>query len=101
MIFVGSIEEKENSMPRVLPYCLYINVNLCKQHEISFFNENFMHGLTSSFSNKYDTGAYFYKEAKELLTNHEIYEKMSKASNPYGDGHASKRIVDAIIEKFS
>ena len=23
MIFVGSIEEKENSMPRVLPYCLY------------------------------------------------------------------------------
>lgn len=42
-----------------------------------------------------------YKEAKELLTNHEIYEKMSKASNPYGDGHASKRIVDAIIEKFS
>lgn len=42
-----------------------------------------------------------YKEAKELLTNHKIYEKMSKASNPYGDGHASKRIVDAIIEKFS
>ena len=29
------------------------------------------------------------------------YEKMSKASNPYGDGQASRRIVDAIIEKFS
>lgn len=26
---------------------------------------------------------------------------MSKASNPYGDGHASERIVNAIIEKFS
>ena len=26
---------------------------------------------------------------------------MSKASNPYGDGYASKRIVDAIIEKFN
>ena len=25
---------------------------------------------------------------------------MSKASNPYGDGHASERIADAIIEKF-
>ena len=25
---------------------------------------------------------------------------MSKASNPYGDGHASERIVDAIIEKI-
>lgn len=72
MIFVGSIEEKENSIPRVLPYCLYINVNLCKQHEISFFNENYMHGLTSAFSNKYDTGAYFYKEAKEY--NHNIID---------------------------
>lgn len=42
-----------------------------------------------------------YKEAKELLTNKESYERMSKASNPYGDGHASERIVDAIIEYFN
>ena len=42
-----------------------------------------------------------YKEAKELWTNKEAYEKMSKASNPYGDGHASERIADAIIDKFS
>ena len=41
-----------------------------------------------------------YQETKKLLTNKEDYEKMSKASNPYGDGHASERIVDAIIEKF-
>jgi len=41
-----------------------------------------------------------YNEAKILLTNKEAYDKMSKASNPYGDGHASERIVDAIIEKF-
>ena len=25
---------------------------------------------------------------------------MAHASNPYGDGHSCKRIVDAIIEKF-
>ena len=42
-----------------------------------------------------------YKETKKLLTDKIEYEKMSKASNPYGDGHASERIVDAIIEKFS
>lgn len=36
----------------------------------------------------------------ELLSNKEEYEKMSKASNPYGDGKASKRIVDEIIERF-
>ena len=41
-----------------------------------------------------------YKEAKKLLTNKEEYNKMSYASNPYGDGTASKKIVDAIILKF-
>ena len=39
-----------------------------------------------------------YKNFKELLENKEAYEKMSKASNPYGDGHASERIAD-ILEK--
>ena len=42
-----------------------------------------------------------YNEVKKLLTDNEEYDKMSKASNPYGDGHASERIVDAIIKKFS
>ena len=42
-----------------------------------------------------------YKEAKRLLTDKEEYERMSMASNPYGDGHASERIVDAIIKKES
>lgn len=41
-----------------------------------------------------------YEEAKKLLTDKNEYEKMSKASNPYGDGHASERIADAIINKF-
>ena len=42
-----------------------------------------------------------YKETKLLLEDKLVYEKMSKASNPYGDGQASKRIVDAIIERYS
>lgn len=42
-----------------------------------------------------------YLSTKELLSNNELYNKMSKASNPYGDGHASKRITDEIIKKFS
>lgn len=41
-----------------------------------------------------------YKLTKELLTSHVEYNKMSKASNPYGDGNSSKYIVDAIIKKF-
>ena len=42
-----------------------------------------------------------YNETMRLLNDKEEYDRMSKASNPYGDGHASERIVDAIIEKFS
>ena len=42
-----------------------------------------------------------YNETNMLLTNQKKYNKMSKASNPYGDGFASKRIVDAIIKKYS
>lgn len=41
-----------------------------------------------------------YKETIRLLTDAAEYERMSQASNPYGDGHASERIVDAIIAKF-
>ncbi len=41
-----------------------------------------------------------YDMIRELLTNKEIYEKMSRAVNPYGDGTASKRITDIIIKKY-
>lgn len=42
-----------------------------------------------------------YEKTKELLDNKEEYNKMAKASNPYGDGFASKYIVDAIIKRFT
>ena len=42
-----------------------------------------------------------YKETKKLLTSKEEYEIMSKASNPYGDGHASERITDEIIKRYN
>lgn len=41
-----------------------------------------------------------YSLTKDLLTNKSVYNKMSKASNPYGDGKASIRITDAIIKKY-
>ena len=40
------------------------------------------------------------KLANELLDNKEEYEKMNKAVNPYGDGKASARIVQAIKDYF-
>ncbi|OMP66587.1 non-hydrolyzing UDP-N-acetylglucosamine 2-epimerase [Domibacillus epiphyticus] len=41
-----------------------------------------------------------YSLASELLTDAAAYEKMAKASNPYGDGQASRRICDAIRYYF-
>lgn len=37
-----------------------------------------------------------YNLATELLTNKEAYQQMAKAHNPYGDGHTSARIAEAI-----
>ena len=39
-----------------------------------------------------------YENFKLLLENKEAYEAMSKASNPYGDGFACKRIADILEE---
>ena len=36
-----------------------------------------------------------------LLENAEHYRRMSQAQNPYGDGDASRRIVDALLARFS
>lgn len=41
-----------------------------------------------------------YSETKKLLVNKNAYQSMANAVNPYGDGNASKYIVDAIIEKY-
>lgn len=38
-------------------------------------------------------------QVRELLTNQEVYEKMSKAVNPYGTGGSSQKIV-SIISKY-
>ena len=41
-----------------------------------------------------------YTMAKELLENKEEYMKMAVAKNPFGDGNASERIVNAILYSF-
>jgi UDP-N-acetylglucosamine 2-epimerase (non-hydrolysing) len=42
-----------------------------------------------------------YHAAKALITDGHKYSKMTKAVNPYGDGHASERIAQAIMAQFS
>jgi UDP-N-acetylglucosamine 2-epimerase (non-hydrolysing) len=35
-------------------------------------------------------------EAKKLLSDNDYYDRMAKVNNPYGDGHACERIIDAL-----
>lgn len=41
-----------------------------------------------------------YTTFKKLLTNTREYERMSQASNPYGDGTACKQIADILVKKL-
>ncbi|NLP45852.1 MAG: UDP-N-acetylglucosamine 2-epimerase (non-hydrolyzing) [Epulopiscium sp.] len=41
-----------------------------------------------------------YKMTKKLLDEEEAYQEMAQAVNPFGDGKASRRIVDAILHAF-
>ncbi len=40
------------------------------------------------------------KAASQLLTDPDKYRAMARAVNPYGDGRASERIVDAVLYRF-
>ncbi|MBQ7629903.1 MAG: UDP-N-acetylglucosamine 2-epimerase (non-hydrolyzing) [Selenomonadaceae bacterium] len=42
-----------------------------------------------------------YENAKILLTDAAEYKKMSEACNPYGDGKAASRIVQAVLWKYN
>jgi len=41
-----------------------------------------------------------YAAARRLLTDRSVYDRMANAVNPYGDGRASERIVQAILHHF-
>jgi len=40
------------------------------------------------------------EEATLLLDDPEEYERMSRASNPFGDGHAAERIATVLAEQL-
>ena len=41
-----------------------------------------------------------YEEAKKLLTDKAEYSRMAKSVNPYGDGKAAARIIQAILYHY-
>lgn len=45
-------------------------------------------------------GQKVYERARALLTDPQTYDRMKDAANPYGDGQASRRIVQGILHHF-
>lgn len=41
-----------------------------------------------------------YREAKRLLQDESEYRRMSESCNPYGDGQAARRIVEAVLYHY-
>ncbi len=41
-----------------------------------------------------------FKEASSLLNDSQLYQRMSQAASPYGDGKAGPRIIEAILHHF-
>jgi UDP-N-acetylglucosamine 2-epimerase (non-hydrolysing) len=41
------------------------------------------------------------QETSRLLEDSSAYAEMAKAANPYGDGHAAERIVEALLKTSS
>ena len=41
--------------------------------------------------------SFIVQEAKRLLENESAYAEMAQAANPYGDGHAAEKIIQALL----
>lgn len=50
------------SIRRICPYVCYINVPMCRKHDVRYFDDDHMWFLTAKSPNRwYDTGAWFYE----------------------------------------
>lgn len=55
-------------------------------------------GTARLIGNHYES---VYAGVSELLQNEALYQSMAHAANPFGDGHASEKIIDILKKKFA
>ena len=92
-IYVGeTVTQPLSTIKRILPFLCYINVNMCKENNVHYFDRNYMHGLSYTVNNssadKYDTGAGFYMGASKF--KHKDI-KLNDYIVHYGHGSWNKR----------
>lgn len=63
--YIGEIGYRHGWEDRIMPFICFINVNFCKDNDISYFDSEHMFGIDDS-KYKYDTGAWFYKLVKDF-----------------------------------
>ena len=65
VIYTGEIiTQPLSNIKRVLPYVCFINTKKCKENNVHYFNDDYMHGLYKTIKgDRYDTGAGFFIEA--------------------------------------
>lgn len=86
IIFSGEIITQPNSsIKRVLPFITYINTKMCIENDVHYFDDNYMHGLYKDInSDRYDTGANFYRECSKYK-----YEEIKYSDYILHYGHGS------------
>ena len=94
-VYVGDTE-KWLGNDRVIPYCCYINTKMCRKNNINYFNEKYINGLSSH--SKYDTGASFYLECKDLPNKKISYKEyvvhLDDGSQRYGSKDRQERFLN-------
>ena len=64
-IYIGEIIHEKHW--RLSPFICFINTIMCNDNNIHYFNDEYMYGLNkTTYGDDYDTGAYFYLNAKKF-----------------------------------
>ena len=63
-IYIGNYEHNRWHDKRLMPFICFINVKMCKEYGIKYFDENRIVGLTVN-GEKYDTGCSFYVDSEK------------------------------------
>lgn len=67
-VYCGEVvTQPKSTIKRILPYICFINVKMCKEKNVHYFNDNYMHGLCKTYNaDRYDTGSGFFVSSAKL-----------------------------------
>ena len=83
---------------RALPFLCYINVPMCRNAGVRYFNSSYMWWLTSESPNRwYDTGAWFYRSTLEKLLP---FKKIKIGDYIEHFGHGSHATLNAGLSDW-